>query len=171
VHARQSQHLVDRIVIEATDAGRASAGGLRFEIEDLPDQATLPEETTVEPVTMLAQRRLYARDHAQAEEPVGRDVLIARQPIGGKADVGGDEQKQVVRVVHAFPQELGAHTRAELVQRARIAKVGIQTWQESLHAMDEQREVDLRRPVDRVPGRRTGVEAAQQRLESRGRQR
>src|SRR5688572_7311686 len=49
VPALQTEQAVHLIVEEATDAGGAHAGCLRFQVEHLPDQAAFPEQPAIAP--------------------------------------------------------------------------------------------------------------------------
>src|SRR6202043_3038787 len=69
----EAEHVMDGVIVKAADAGRARAGRFRFQVQNLPDEAGLPEEVTVERLAVLAQARVELRNHAQAEEAVGRD--------------------------------------------------------------------------------------------------
>src|SRR5919197_1160741 len=72
-----AEDVVNGIVVEATDAGAARACRFRLEIQHLADDARLPEKVTVERRPELMQARVEVGDHAEAEEAVGRNVLIA----------------------------------------------------------------------------------------------
>src|SRR5262249_49389430 len=74
---REAEHVVDGIVVEAPDAGAARAGGLRFEIQHLADDARFPEEMAIERRAELVEARVEVRDHAEAEISVARDLLVA----------------------------------------------------------------------------------------------
>ena len=78
--AVESQHLVNRIVVEAADPRGSSAGGFGFEVENLTDEAGFPVEAAVCRTATLLERRVEVGDHPQAEESVGSDVLIATEP-------------------------------------------------------------------------------------------
>jgi len=114
---------VNGVVVVAADPRRAAARGLGLEIEHLADEPAFPEEPAIEPFPLLAQRLLEARHHREREEPVFRDVLIAREAIGDAAGVDGDEEKEV-RALEAsrvgwFPQEVGPHRRLPLLEDPR----------------------------------------------------
>src|SRR4051812_7868237 len=92
--ARESEHVVDGIVIEAADAGRARTSGFGFQIQHLADYAALPEQPTIEPLAAAPERLLDTGDHGEAEESVLRDLLVARHAIGRTPDVERDQEKQ-----------------------------------------------------------------------------
>ena len=98
---------MDGVVVEAADAGRADAGGLRFEIEHLPDDARLPEQMPIERRAELARGSVEVRDHAEAEEAVGGDVLVATDAPPARRAVAACEADRAARLVaRRLPQEL-----------------------------------------------------------------
>ena len=89
----EAERFVDGVVVEAPDAGAANASGLGLEIQDLTDEAALPEQAPVDPVAVLGQRSLEPRQHAEAEEPFAGDVLIAREAVGDPRHVGRQQEQ------------------------------------------------------------------------------
>ncbi len=148
----QAERLVHRVVVEAADAGAAHPGGLGLEIEHLPDQPALPEQPPVHPVAVRGQQRLEARQHAEAEEAVAGDVLIARQPVGHPRHIGRQQQKQVRR--RAAPAPTGtrdAWRRAGRSSAAGSRRKRVDARHEPLDAVHEQHQVHGRRPVESRP--------------------
>ena len=60
-----AHHFVNRIVEEAADAGAPHTCGFRFQIQDLPDQARLPEQAWIPPGAALPQAPFEFRQHAE----------------------------------------------------------------------------------------------------------
>src|SRR5450755_2792435 len=75
---RDSKCLMDGIVEVAADARPSQAGLFRLEVEHLAHHASLPEQVPVERGAIPGQAIHVVRDHAQAERPLARDVLPAR---------------------------------------------------------------------------------------------
>src|SRR5262249_7447829 len=75
----KAEDVVHGIVVETADAGAACASGFGFEIEHLSHDPRFPEQAAVERVAERSQRRVEVGNHAEAEEPVSRDVLVAAQ--------------------------------------------------------------------------------------------
>ena len=50
-----SHHLVGRVVEESADARRADPLGFGFEVEGLPDESSLPMQSSVEPRAIVAE--------------------------------------------------------------------------------------------------------------------
>ena len=92
----------------------------------------------------------------EAEKSLFGDVLIARHTVRDAASINRHEQKQVVDSpvgLHRFPHELRTHRGFPFIEHSRVTKVRVNARREIVHAMDEQHEVDVRRPIDRVPRR------------------
>src|SRR5262245_43719797 len=89
-----AEHFVHGIVVETSDAGGASAGRFGFEVQHLSDEAGLPEEMPVEGRPKRVEAGVELRDHAEAEEPVGGDRLIAADAFGEAAAVAERELKE-----------------------------------------------------------------------------
>src|SRR5437867_4283554 len=77
--ALEAERVVDRIVEEASDAGRARPGGLRFEVQRLTHHAGFPEEIPVKRGAVLVEARAELGDHPETEKPIACDVLVAAQ--------------------------------------------------------------------------------------------
>ena len=92
--AFQPQHVVNRIVEVAANAGRTETGSLSFEIQHLPHHPGFPEKIAIEPTPMLLDRFSKLRDHAEAEETISSNVLMAAQPLRLFSAVCFDEQVQ-----------------------------------------------------------------------------
>src|SRR5947207_5094816 len=78
---REPEDLVDWIVVKAADAGAPCAGGLGGEVQALADHARLPEQMTIERRAELLQAGIEFREHPEAEETVGGDLLIAAHSL------------------------------------------------------------------------------------------
>src|SRR5262245_7170430 len=102
----ESEHLVNRIVEEAADAGAARALGFGGEVEHLADDAGFPEQVTVERRPELGEAGVELRDHAEAEEAVGRDLLVAAHPRGETAGVAARQSVERQMVDGSLPQEV-----------------------------------------------------------------
>ena len=92
--AGQAQHVVDRVVVKATDSGAAGACRLGFQIQHLSDDARLPEQLTVERRAEFLQARVELGEHAEAEESIGGDVLIAADARGEPPAVAASQPNQ-----------------------------------------------------------------------------
>src|SRR5689334_15470470 len=73
----QAEQVVEGVVEVAADAGPADAGGLGFQVEDLAEDAGLPEEVAIPPGASVPDRAAEVSDHPQAEGAVGGDLLMA----------------------------------------------------------------------------------------------
>src|ERR1051325_3815516 len=90
----EAEHLVDRVVEEAADPGRAHAGGFGFEVEHLPEESGLPKKAAVERRPVLYQRRLILGEHAERERAIAGDVLAAAHLGGEQARVAALEEEE-----------------------------------------------------------------------------
>ena len=112
----EAEHLVHRIVVETSDAGTAGAGGLRLEVQHLSDDARFPEQVTVERRTEILQTCFEVGNHSEAEEAVGRDLLIAAHALGEATAITAREEEERQPIGRARPQEVTPH---RLLQRVR----------------------------------------------------
>ncbi len=98
--ARQTQQFMHGVVEIAADAGAAHAGGFGRQVECLADQSAFPEQPPIMPGA-IGQHRIELGQHPEAEGAVTGDVLMAGQPLGGRACVRADQsiQSQTLRRV------------------------------------------------------------------------
>ena len=78
---REAQDLVNRVVEVAADPCGADPGGFRLQIKHLTDHARLPEQVAIEPGPIALKRLGIVGNHTQAEKPIGRNLLLATDPV------------------------------------------------------------------------------------------
>src|SRR5438093_12863960 len=71
----EAEHLVNRIIKKAADAGVAHARRFGFEVEHLAVEPRLPKQPAVKPRPTPAQRRLQFGKHAEGERTGAGTVL------------------------------------------------------------------------------------------------
>src|SRR5262249_43004511 len=148
-----AEHVVDRIVVETADAGAPGAGGFGLEIQHLADHTRFPEQAAIERRPESGEARVEVGQHAEAEEAVGGDVLIAAQTLRLRAAVAAREQEERQRVMRAPPEKLGVARLAQPFQRRTIAHEQIKSRLHFVDAVNEQRQVNPRVPPQRIPRR------------------
>jgi hypothetical protein len=75
----ESQEFVNGIVEVATNPRGASTSCFGFQIQDLADHSCLPKQVSVEPSPVSLNRLGKLGNHAEAEETIRGDVLMATQ--------------------------------------------------------------------------------------------
>jgi hypothetical protein len=85
-----------------------------------------------------------------------------------KVTSDGNRRNNPVR--DRLPQELWTHRGAPLVEHRGVAKIRVHARRHALDAMDEEDQVHLRRPIDRIPWRRAWTETREHREEGVARQ-
>src|SRR5207247_10509951 len=83
----EAEHLVNRVIKKAADAGGAHARRFGFEVEHLADESRLPKQPAVKPRPMPVQRRLQFGNHAQGERTVAGNVLVTPHPSSPWTDI------------------------------------------------------------------------------------
>ena len=85
--AVDSKQRVHFVIEETADPGGAHAGGLGFEIENVPEHAALPEKMAVAP--WLIQSGFELCQHSQRKTGVCADILVATYQLGCVAQIVG----------------------------------------------------------------------------------
>jgi hypothetical protein len=154
----QPEQLVYRIIVITPNTGRARTGRFGLEIQHLSDETTLPEQPPIKPLASFAQRLFEPRNHRETKKAILGNVLVARQPVRNSTRIDRHEQEQVRRCtgfsVYRLPHELRPHCGLPVVKNSRVAYVRVDAGRQILHAVDEEHEVNVRTPVDRIPRRR-----------------
>src|SRR6185369_1930328 len=111
----QSEDIMDRVVIEAADSRPAHTGGFGLQIQRLPDDPRFPEQVSVERLTVLVEGAVELRNHAEAEEAAGRDVLVAAGSARQRAAIARGEPDERKPFDHALDGKRAAERREESI--------------------------------------------------------
>src|SRR5206468_12719886 len=104
----ETQHVVDGVVVETADAGAARTGSFGLEIEHVSDHAGFPEQMTVERRAELIEAGAEFGEHAEAEEPVRGDILIAADSGREPPAVAASQTHQRYRIGCRLPQKVAS---------------------------------------------------------------
>src|SRR5207248_1283008 len=105
---------------------------------------------------MLREARVELGDHAEAEKTIGRDFLITAQSLRHPPTIPACKAVQRQSVVGRFPKKLPTARRLQRLKGRRRSDEDVQARVDAVHTMNEEREMDPRRPPERVP-RRAGA--------------
>src|SRR5207247_2172854 len=147
----EAEHVVNGIVVEASDACATCAGSFGRKVQPLPHEARFPEQMAIERRSELLQARVELGHHPQAEKTVRSDFLIAAHALGKAAAVARRQPKKRESVGDLLPGEITADRGPQRIHRARVAHQQVETGVEPLDAVHEQCEVNSRIPPECVP--------------------
>ena len=151
----EAHDLVNRVVEEAADPRGAHTRRFGFQIQHLSDQPCLPEEPAIEPRAVLAQPGFEFRDHSQGKGALAGDVLTAAEPGSPGACVAllKQEQRQVGGTARRrSPGKVPVGRVSQPVHSCGITRQQVQARNETVHPVNEQREMNGRFPWRNVPG-------------------
>ena len=157
--ALQTEQVVKDIVEVAADSRPANTSRLGFEIEDLAQDACLPVKVPIPPRPALPDRRTEVGDHPEAERTIGGDLLMATDDPRHVPEVaaGQEEERQVLRAAgRPRPLEPGAQRSPQTVVCAPVPLEQVEARRQAIDAVDEDAEMDERRPAQQVPGGHVG---------------
>ena len=117
-------------VVEVTsDPSTADTGGLRFQVQHLPQQAGFPKQFSIPRCTCCTNAFGKFSNHTKAEVAGGSDLLMATHQLCLPSKVSFDqfEQWQVLRAAFwMFPQEISTQGGPEVLADRRISLEEVQ---------------------------------------------
>ncbi|MCY1392407.1 hypothetical protein D9M71_72780 [compost metagenome] len=155
------QQFMHRIVEVAADAGAGQPGRLGFQVEHLADLPALPVQARITPGALL-QGSVEAGQHGQGDAAVGGDLLAAGEKARQATGVAVQQAVQRQLVAGPLPEEILAQTLGQFAFRSGAACQPIEPRRQTLHAVDEQQQVDPRLAKAGEGHRRVGRHQAAQ---------
>src|SRR5262245_5985603 len=121
----------------------------------------------VERRTELGEARVELREHAEAEESVGGDVLIAADAFGEPAAITAREEEERQTVGDLLPDEIARQRGLQCLGRTGVSDKQVEAGIDAAHAVDEEAEMNPRIPTQCVPRRRGVRDHLREQIEER----